>query len=307
MKYRQLGKTGLQVSVVGLGTHQFSGEWAKNYTQGEVESLLDTARQSGINLIDTAECYGDHLVESLLGSSITKNRADWIIATKFGHGYRDSQKVEAWSAAEVVRQLEDSLKALRTDYVDLYQFHSGDNSVFGNEELWAVLNTQVQTGKVRFLGVSLAASLLQKQDLAQIRAAEAVNAQVVQVVYNRLQRQAEEELLPFCAAHRIGVLARVPLAKGFLSGAYQPGTRFAANDTRSTFSNEFNDEQLQKVEQIKQQEVPAGENMAQWALAWCLKNSTISAVVAGCKNHEQIRFNAAVAERVNQDVVGTEP
>src|SRR5947209_4075208 len=98
MKYRPLGKTGLDVSVIGLGTHQFSGEWAKEFSASEVDSLLERARQLGINLIDTAECYGDHSVESLLGRSITKHRAHWILATKFGHRYVNaSQKLEAWS------------------------------------------------------------------------------------------------------------------------------------------------------------------------------------------------------------------
>src|ERR1700682_2221481 len=117
MKYRTLGKTGLEVSVIGLGTHQFSGEWAKDFREEEVEALLGRGRQLGINFIDTAECYGDNTVESLLGRALAKCRGDWIVATKFGHRYFGaSQKVEAWSSAEVLQQLEGSLKALRTDY-----------------------------------------------------------------------------------------------------------------------------------------------------------------------------------------------
>src|SRR5262245_30016656 len=123
MKFRQLGKTGLQVSVIGLGTHQFSGEWAMEFSVREVEQLLGPAGSLGINFLDTAECYGDHFVESLLGKAIGNHRSDWIVATKFGHQYSNgSEKKEAWSPEQVQRQLEDSLRALQTDYIDLYQF-----------------------------------------------------------------------------------------------------------------------------------------------------------------------------------------
>lgn len=295
MRFRTLGKTSLEVSVIGLGTHQFSGEWAKEFSADEVQRLLDRAYQLGINFLDTAECYGDHQVESLVGAAIKGRRADWILATKFGHRYVSaSEKHDVWSASEVRQQLDKSLKALRTDYVDLYQFHSGTNEAFENEALWQMLNGQIQAGKIRFLGISLAAKLLSKNDLRQVRAAANVNASVIQVVYNRLHRDAERELLPFCEAAKLGVLARVPLAKGFLAGGYEPGAVFPANDTRSTFGVEFNEDQLKLVEEIRQHEVPPGQNMAQWALGWCLQNRAVSSVIVGCKNIQQLETNAAV-------------
>jgi aryl-alcohol dehydrogenase-like predicted oxidoreductase len=299
MKYRVLGKTELKVSVIGLGTHQFSGEWAKVFSELEVRQILGRARECGINLIDTAECYGDHAVEALLGKILRGQRADWILATKFGHAYpTPAQKAEAWSVAQVQRQLEDSLKALQTDYLDIYQFHSGSNECFANEALWTMLNGQVRAGKIRFLGISLAGSLTARNDLTQLHAAEQVNACVMQVVYNRLQPQAEKELLPFCERRRIGVLARIPLAKGFLAGGYKPGTTFAANDNRSSFGAEFNDEQLRRAAEIKQKEVPPGQNMAQWALAWCLKPRAVASAIVGSKSLPQLEVNAAAAEFV---------
>jgi len=300
MKYRTLGRTGLTVSVIGLGTHQFSGEWAKEFSATEVDGLLHRARVLGINFIDTAECYGDHTVEQAIGKSIRKNRADWILATKFGHRYvNQSEKVEAWSPDQVLRQLEDSLRSLQTDYIDLYQFHSGGNEVFNNEGLWTMLHEQVRAGKVKHLGLSLGASLVQQNDLQQLHSAERVKAQTVQVVYNRLFREAETHILPFCEEHQLGVLARVPLAKGFLSGAYKPGTSFVPGDVRSQYSATFNDEQLRQVEEIKEREVPPGQNMAQWALAWCLKNPAVSSVIVGCKSIEQLESNAAASELIN--------
>ena len=296
MKYRTLGKTGLEVSVIGLGTHQFSGEWAKEFSQAEVDQVLGRAHELGINFMDTAECYGDHAVESLIGKGIKNRRADWIVATKFGHAYAGStQKTDAWAADQVRRQLEDSLRALQTDYIDLYQFHSGGNEVFQNEKLWAMLHEQVRAGKIRLLGLSLAADLMLKNDLQQLHAAPKVNVSAVQIVYNRLQSKAKEQVLPICQAQQLGVLARVPLAKGFLGGNYRPGAVFPENDTRSAYGAEFNNQQLELVEKIRREELPPGQNMAQWALAWCLKNPAVSSVIVGCKDIAQLESNAGAA------------
>lgn len=294
MKYRTLGKTGLKVSVMSLGTHQFSGEWAKTFSESEVKAILTRALALGVNVIDTAECYGhNHDVESVIGKIVQKTRDKWILATKFGHAWSGGQKIGAWSAAEVKQQLEDSLKALRTDHIDLYQFHSGSSKDFDSEELWSMLDAQVRAGKIRFLGLSLSGEVLVKNDLHQLQSAKKVGASVVQVVYNRLQRVVEKDVFPFCEKQQLGVLARVPLAKGFLSGNYKPGTTFPENDTRSTYSQKFNDEQLRQVEEIKRNEAPPGQNMAQWALAWCLKSEVVSSVVVGCKNVEQLELNIA--------------
>jgi myo-inositol catabolism protein IolS len=295
MKYRPLGKTGLNVSVISLGTHQFSGEWAKEFSESEVADILMRAGELGVNVIDTAECYGDHAVESVIGKAVAKSRKDWILATKFGHAYSGREKVDAWSVAQVRQQLEASLKALRTECIDLYQFHSGNNASFENDALWIMLNEQVRAGKIRFLGLSLSADVLSKDDSRQLRAAENAGISVIQVVYNRLQRKAEAEVLPFCETQRLGVLARVPLAKGFLGGNYKPGTIFPKNDTRSAYSQDFNDEQLRLVEAIKRDKVPPEQNIAQWALAWCLRQKTVASVIVGCKNRAQLELNATIA------------
>lgn len=298
MQYRHLGKTDLSVSVIGLGTHQFSGEWGQSFSESEVASLVGHAYELGINLIDTAECYGDHTVEAFVGKSIRGNRKDWIVATKFGHRYRSpSEKGGAWSSREVRRQLEDSLRALYTDYVDIYQFHSGSNDDFDNEALWTMLNAQVKLGKVRHLGISIAGELTLHNDTHQVKRAGEVGADVIQTVYNRLKQEAEKEILPYAKKAGLGVFARVPLAKGFLSGKYRPGATFSKDDIRSTYSQEFNDELLRSVEEIKRT-VPANTNMAQWALAWCLQNPAVSSVLVGCKNKQQIELNAKAASLI---------
>ena len=296
MKYRRLGRTELDASVVALGTWQFGGEWGKDFTQQEVDAIADAARESGINLIDTAECYGDHLSERLVGDAIKKDREKWIVASKFGHRFTGFvERDQLFGAEEVQKQLEDSLKALQTDTIDLYQFHSGTNEQFDNDKLWTMLDAQKQAGKIRFLGISVSSSRIETNEYQTKRATQ-VGADVIQVVYNRLERNAEELVFPACEQQDLGVLARVPLASGFLSGKYTIGARFPTNDVRSKQKEEKTRQMLQEVENIKKEELPKGVSMASWALAWCLKSPVVSSVIPGCKTPEQLRQNAEAAE-----------
>ncbi len=294
MKYRILGRTGLRVSVVGLGTWQFGGEWGKDFSQQQADAIIDGAAESGINLIDTAECYGDHLSESLIGSRIKGERDKWIVATKFGHVYHAfMDRTQHWSADEVRSQLEDSLRALRTDHVDLYQFHSGGDDVFDNDALWAMLCKQVEAGKIRHLGISISSS---GDRLHQVQSATERGAEAIQVVYNRLDRGPEDAVLPACIGQNLGVLARVPLASGYLSGKYKPGATFGPTDVRSKHGERAVRDKLEKVARIAETEVPAGVPMARWALAWCLQHDAVTTVIPGCKSAEQVRENAAAAD-----------
>ncbi|WP_062049390.1 aldo/keto reductase [Bacillus sp. JCM 19034] len=293
MKYRTLGKTGLNVSVIGVGTWQFGGEWGKDFSQEEVNAILRRAKEVGMNVIDTAECYGDHLSEAFIGEYLQQDvREDWIVATKFGHQFHGPfDRSNHWSAEEVIQQLDASLKALKTDYIDLYQFHSGGDEVFRNDGLWTALDKQVQAGKIRHLGISIGAN----NNIYQTDLASEFNASVIQVVYNRLERQPEEEVFPSCKRQQLGVLARVPLASGFLSGKYKPGASFVENDVRSRQDQEELQKKLELVEKIRHEEVPEGIDMAQWALAWCLKHEAVTSVIPGCKNVEQVERNALAA------------
>jgi aryl-alcohol dehydrogenase-like predicted oxidoreductase len=294
MKYRSLGKTGLRASVVGIGTWQFGGEWGQAFSQSEVDQLLGKSKELGINLIDTAECYGDHLSESLVGGAIEGEREDWLVATKFGHKFHGSfERSDHWSPREVVDQLDASLKALRTDYVDLYQFHSGSDEVFDQAELWSVLNEQVKAGKIRHLGISIGSN----DNLHQTAQAGRVGAEAIQVVYNRLDQVPEERVFASCLEQNLGVLARVPLASGYLSGKYGPGSVFDnPDDVRSRHDHEDRERKLEQVQQIQLDEVSAGVNMATWALAWCLQHPAVSCVIPGCKTVAQVEANARAAD-----------
>ncbi|MFW6260514.1 MAG: aldo/keto reductase [Spirochaetota bacterium] len=297
MKYRKLGSTGETVSVVGMGTWQFGGEWGKDFEQSEVNEMFVAAREEGITLIDTAECYGDHLSEEFIGKALEETfpgeRDSWFIATKFGHRFTAPfERDQIWDADGVAKQLEDSLKALRTDYVDLLQFHSGGNDVFDNDALWERLAKLKEQGKVRHVGISIGANT---NDYQTGRAPE-VGAEAIQVIYNRLDRAPEEKVFPLCEEHNLGVLARVPLASGYLSGKYKPGATFAKSDVRSRHDAEQVTERLEEVERIAKEEVPPGVPMAQWALAWCLKHPAVTTVIPGCKNVDQVRSNARAAD-----------
>jgi aryl-alcohol dehydrogenase-like predicted oxidoreductase len=301
MKYRRLGRTNLRVSVIGLGTWQFGGEWAKVFTQDEVDRIIDRAAELGVNLIDTAECYGDHTSEALIGSAIARrrDREKWVIATKFGHHFLGlNQRETIYEPADVVRQIEGSLRALRTDYVDVEQFHSGSDAEFNTPGLWETLNEQKRLGRVRHLGISISSK---RENLNQVEAAPRIGAEVIQVLYNRLERGPEQRVLPACRRLDLGVLARVPLASGLLSGKYKPGTTFPSGDVRAGEDPQKLNEKLREVERIAREEVPPGVDMARWALAWCLRHEAVTATIPGCKNVKQVESNAAAANLVNDD------
>ena len=246
MFYRTLGRTGLRVSVVGVGTWQFGGEWGQDFTQTEVDAILGAAHDCGINFLDTAECYGDHLSERFIGAALAGRRDRWIIATKFGHHFhRHFERTMHFDPADVVRHL----------------------------------------------GLSISPPT----NIYQTERARSVGAGTIQVVYNRLQRAPEAQVLPACRRDNLGVLARVPLASGFLSGKYQPGATFPLSDVREALMKNDRDAKLAEVQRLAATEVPAGVPMSQWALAWCLKNPAVTAVIPGCKSPEQIRANAAAA------------
>jgi len=287
------------VSVIGVGTWQFGGEWGHDYTQSEVDRILHKAKDLGINFIDTAECYGDHLSESFIGDYLSRdNREDWVVATKFGHQFHSHlNRTNQYGAPEVLKQLDDSLRALKTEYIDLYQFHSGDDEAFNNDALWTMLDKQKEAGKISHIGLSLNKS----NSMHQTTNAADIGASVIQVVYNRLDRGPEQDVFPSCTHQNLGVLARVPLASGLLSGKYKPGTSFADNDVRHRHEQQFIDDRLQQAEYIRQTEVPEGVSLAEWALAWCLRHDAVTSVIPGCKNEAQVEANARAARLVTAD------
>ena len=292
MKYRRLGKTQLQVSAVGIGTWQLGNHWGKSFNQPEVNDIFAKGAELGINLVDTAECYGHHVSEAFIGEALKNTRGHWIIATKFGHHRASDAPPEThWQPESVLQQLEASLRALQTDYIDIYQFHSGTREQLDNDALWTMLNKQVQAGKIRHLGISIG----QPNQLYQVERATALGVSVIQTIYNAINSKAADAVLPSCLRQDLGVLARVPLASGFLSGKYQPDAKFPDNDVRADRKPEVNAQQIAQALQVLQQ-VPTGVDPASWACSWCLQHPAISSVIPGIKSIEQLVINAAGAD-----------
>jgi aryl-alcohol dehydrogenase-like predicted oxidoreductase len=284
--------------VVGIGTWQFGGEWNKTFEQSEVDAMFRRGKELGINLIDTAECYGDHLSESLIGAAVQKDRKDWIIASKFGHKFHSHlTRSEPRAPKDIQEQLEDSLKALRTDYIDIHQYHSWGDEQFFAEDVQAVLMKAKDAGKIRFLGNSVGFN----GNVKQIEASKGKAIEVIQIIYNRLDKTPEKEVFPVCERQNLGVLARVPLASGYLSGKYKPGATFPEGDVRAKWKPADLDAKLAEVQEIGVREVPAGVPMAQWALAWCLNHAAVTSVIPGCKDVKQVEDNAAAARLAKKE------
>ncbi len=226
MKYRTLGKTGLRVGVIGRGPWQFGGEWGKDFAQEEVTAMFRRALELGINFIDTAECYGDHLSEQFIGQRLReiggKGREKFILATKCGHHFvKPFDRTEPRSGPEIQQQLDDSLAALQTDFIDLYQYHSWGDGQFFSEEVRGVLEKAQRAGKIRHIGNSISQN---NKSTAQVERAAEFHSDTLQVVYNRLARAPEEHLFPICQRLKIGVLARVSRAGlGIPVGEIQTG------------------------------------------------------------------------------------
>src|SRR5438067_6812901 len=195
MKYRILGKTHLRVSVIGIGTWQLGGEWGKSFTQDEVNAMFDKAREMGINLIDTAECYGDHLSESLIGGAIERDREKWIIATKFGHKFHAYQdRSDRRAPADVAPTVEESLCALRTDYIDILQYHSLREDEVANPEIQQALIKLKDQGKIRHIGNSIP---MKAEGSGQVQLSEQAQIETIQVIYNRMDRRPETRDFPY--------------------------------------------------------------------------------------------------------------
>lgn len=291
MQYRRLGRTELRVSAVGVGTWQLSGVWGKAFEQPEVDTIFSRARELGINFIDTAECYGpDHLSERLIGNAISGRREEWIVATKFGHNPGNDLGDDNYRPEQVQIQLEQSLRALQTDYIDVYQLHSAEDRWFDNDELWTMLDKQVTAGKVRYLGNSIGRPGMQHQLLKS----REFGISVIQAVYNALKPRAAKTVFPVAEELDLGVIVRAPLAMGLLSGKYRAGHVF--DDVRAIFlPREHLDENLGSAHEALQNKPPDMEP-ATWANAWCLQQPRVGTVIPGIKSLAQLEVNALAGE-----------
>lgn len=287
MKYREFAAMELKLSLLGLGTDQLSGAWGFSFSQESVNRLIGVAEDQGVNHLDTAECYGDHLSEELIGKAII-NRDKWIIASKFGHKICDGRKQFSFDCQSVEKQLNDSLKSLQSDYIDIYYFHSGENQHFFNDDLWSFLNKQVAQGKIRCLGLSYKHGLVKNGDYQQVDQAKDVGIQVIQTVCNYLSQESFNYLIPECKKRGLDVIGRMPLARGLLTGKYKSNDDLVNLDPRSS-EVDFNEKAFATI-QNDLSHIP-DEDLSKWAIAWALSHNNVGATIVGCKNEEQLLGN----------------
>jgi aryl-alcohol dehydrogenase-like predicted oxidoreductase len=286
MRTRQLGTGGTEVSVVGLGCNNFGMRVDLEGTRAVVDAALD----AGVTLFDTADIYGNKGgSEEFLGEVLEGRRDRVILATKFGGDMGDGEKARG-SRAFVHKAIEASLARLRTDYVDLYQYHTPDN-VTPFEETFGALDELVRDGKVRYVGHSnLEPAQIEEVDaLARERGfARPVSAQNQ---YSLLRREAEEELLPTCERLGIGFLPYFPLASGLLTGKYKRGQPPPEGARLSDREDALTDDKLDRVEALERYASERGLTLLQVAIGGLLAQPAVASVIAGATKPEQVRAN----------------
>ncbi|WP_324789549.1 aldo/keto reductase [Streptomyces sp. H51] len=300
MQYRTLGRTGVQVSSLALGAMNF-GRIGRT-TQDEVTALVDTALEAGINLIDTADKYGDGESEEMTGKAIAGRRDDVVLATKAGLPMGDRRNSRGGSRRWLVTAVEDSLRRLGVDHIDLYQIHRWDPST-GDEETLSALTDLQRAGKIRYFGSSTfpAHRIVQAQWAArEHRLGRYVTEQPG---YSVLQRGAETHVLPVTEEYGLGVLVWSPLASGWLSGAIREGREITTN--RSTFMPQRFDTalpagraRLDAVERLARIADEAGLTMIQLALGFVTAHPAVTSALIGPRTQDHLRAQLAAADTV---------
>ena len=294
MEYRKLGSSGLQVSVVGLGTNNFGGRIDEAQSVAVVRQALD----EGINFIDTANIYGRGVSEERIGVALKGLREDVLIATKVSGAMGDGPNSKGNSRHHIMEQVDASLSRLQTDYIDLYQMHFPDSSTPIEETLRA-LDDLVHQGKIRYLGCSNFSAWQTCEAIWTSRSLNLIPFVSVQPEYSMLSRGVEKELIPFCKEYNLGVLPYFPLASGFLTGKYRrgepvpDGTRLASNArAQERTLTDANFAMLERLENFAEEQ---GHPMVELAIAWLLSNSSVSSVIAGATKTDQVIANAKAA------------
>ena len=301
MQHRELGSTGWKISEIGFGAWTIGGDAWGHTDDGESVGALHAAIDSGVNFIDTADVYGDGRSERLVGRVVKDRRGERIVvATKAGRRLRP-HTAGGYDRANLTAFVERSLGNLETEVVDLLQLHCPPPEVYDMPEVFGVLDRLAEDGKIRHYGVSV-----ESVDEAE-RALRYPGVQSVQIIFNLFRPKPAERFFALARERRVGILARVPLASGLLSGRMRPDTRFEERDHRrynrhgeefdagETFSGVDFAEGLAAVEELRPL-VPEGASMAQLALRWILMFPEVTTAIPGARSAAQARDNARASE-----------
>jgi aryl-alcohol dehydrogenase-like predicted oxidoreductase len=298
MQYRQLGRTGWSVSSISIGTWAMGGDWG-SVDDEESMRALHRALDLGVNFFDTADVYGDGRSERLLARLKRESRQTFYVATKAGRRL-NPHVASGYNRANLTAFVERSLRNLETDAIDLLQLHCPPSEVYDNPEVFGILDDLVAQGKVRYYGVSV------EKISEALKAIQYPNVQSVQIIFNIFRQRPAEEFFPEAKRRNVGILARVPLASGLLTGKITSQTQFSMDDHRNfnrygdsfdvgeTFSGVDLEAGLRAVEELRPL-VPQGMTMAQFALRWILMFEEVTCAIPGAKTVRQVEDNVAAA------------
>jgi aryl-alcohol dehydrogenase-like predicted oxidoreductase len=300
MEYRALGRTGWNASEMGFGAWAIGGDAWGATDDKEALAALHKAIELGVNFIDTADVYGDGHSEHLIGQVRKSHRERIFIATKLGRRLHP-HTAAGYNRENLTSFVERSLKNMQMEALDLVQLHCPPSEVYDHPEVFAILDDLAQQGKIRHYGVSV-----EKVEEA-LKAIDYSNLQSVQIIFNLFRLKPSEELFAAASAHQVGIIVRVPLASGMLTGKFRRDTQFTLHDHRhynrhgeafdqgETFSGVDYETGLQAVEELRTL-VPSGATMAQFALRWILMFPQVTTVIAGAKSPQQAEDNTHAAD-----------
>ena len=296
MKYLPMGRTGVKVSAIGLGTNSFGGR----AEPAASTAILHRAIDAGINLIDTANVYTQTKSETIIGEGLKGRRHQVILATKGGLKAGEGPNDAGSSRYHLMRELEGSLRRLQTDYVDLYQVHTWDAETPLEETLRA-LDDMVRAGKVRYAGTSNYAAWQLTKALWVSDRRNFIRFETVQPAYSLAERRVERELVPLCLDQGIGLIAYYPLAGGILTGKYRRGQEPPKGSralTQPQFAQRLSDPSLRLAEDVGALATEAHCTPAQLALAWLIRRPAICSAIAGATSAAQLDENLGVLDVV---------
>jgi len=303
MNYRRLGKTNLNISEISLGTWQVGGKWGSGFDDNIAEHIINTAIDQGINFIDTADVYENGLSEAAVGRVVRSRSEEVYVATKCGR--QITPHVDAGYTVKALRTyVEDSLKNTGLERLDLIQLHCPPTDTFYRPEIFRLFEDLKQEGKIANLGVSV------EKVEEGLKAMQYENVTTVQIIFNVFRQRPAELFFREAKKNDIGIIVRVPLASGLLTGKFDQNSSFDKEDHRNfnrngeafdkgeTFSGIDFETGLQAVDQLKDL-FPQVENLAPVALQWILKHPEVSTIIPGASKVEHLMSNLSIYERPN--------
>ena len=299
MNYRPLGRTGWNVADISFGAWAIGGSWGE-VSETDALAALHTAVDKGVNFIDTADVYGDGRSERLIARLKKERKDEIIVATKAGRRL-PRQTVEGYTRSNLTAWIDDSLRNLSVQTLDLLQLHCPPTELYYRPEVFAWLDDFVKAGKIRYYGVSV-----EKVEEA-LKAIEYPNVQTVQIIFNCFRQRPADLFFERARQRKVGILARVPLASGLLTGKLRANSAFASDDHRNfnrhgesfdvgeTFSGVDYELGLEAVEEIRRL-LPANVSMSQFALRWILMFEAVTCAIPGGKRNEQVAENCKASD-----------